>query len=82
MSRNFILLCEQAYEITKVQSVFKLMYGLSVYETISQELWRVVIIRTHRQTIHKLAYCIFSTLHLVHLWVSDVEHLTGAISVS
>ena len=30
MSRNFILLCEQAYEITKVPSVFELMYGLSV----------------------------------------------------
>ena len=29
MPRNFILLCEQAYEITQVPSVLKLKYGLS-----------------------------------------------------
>ena len=32
--------------------------------------------RPYTRTNHTLtAYCTFSTLHLVHLWVSDVEHL-------
>ena len=26
-------------------------------------------------------YCIFSTIHLVHLWVSEVEHLKGVITL-
>ena len=34
--------------------------------------------RPYTRTNH-FAYCIFSTLHLLHLWVSDVEHLEGAI---
>ena len=42
----------------------------------------MVIVPTHGQTIHAhlLVYCTFSTLHLVHLWVSDVEHMKGSIS--
>ena len=41
----------------------------------------MVIVRTRERTIHYVVYCIFSTLHLVHLCVSDVEHLNGEISI-
>ena len=36
--------------------------------------------RPYTRTNHTVAYCTISTLHIVHLWVSGVEHLKGAIT--
>ena len=65
--------------LLRIRYVILIVWFVRVYETISHEL-QASGYRPYTPTNPiRVAYRTFSILHLVHLRVSDVEHLEGAI---